>query len=137
MPTETLEEVLEHYGILGMRWGVRRSDKEIARANNTRLKKGKPVTVSKDAKEVSTARTKEKKDGIAALSNAELEMVNKRLNLETQYDRLTSERPKEITRGSKIAQGLLKEVGNMSANVARSEGQRILAAQVRKKLLGG
>lgn len=137
MPTETLDDILEHYGILGMRWGVRRSDDEIAKDNKRRLTKGKPVTISKDAAEVSKARSKEKEQGIASLSNEELDMVNRRLNLETQYDRLTSERPKEITAGKKIANGLLKELGSMFANVARKEAQRLLATQVRKKLIGG
>lgn len=136
MPTETLDEVLEHYGILGMRWGVRRSDEEIARDNQRRMKKGKKVTVSTDAAKVSKARSKEKEKGISSLTNQELEMVNRRLNLETQYDRLTADRPKELSTGQKVVRAILPELGNLGANVARSEGQRLLIKYLRKSVIG-
>lgn len=135
-----LNDLLAHYGILGMKWGVRRSDKEIAKANRRRLTKGEPVTVSEDAKKAAASATKAEKEGVQALSNDELKDLNNRLNLQQNYERLTApppEQPPEKSRGQKVAEGLLKEIGNATANVARNEGQRILAKQVRKKILGG
>ena len=101
--TQTLDEVLAHYGILGMRWGVRRTDAQLARARGERKKKGKPVTDTKVAKERAqkyspdAERTKEslkkaKKGGTKALSNQELKDLNERLNLEQNYNRLTTKK---------------------------------------------
>ena len=37
----SLEEALEHYGVMGMKWGVRRSDKQLARASKAVKKSAK------------------------------------------------------------------------------------------------
>jgi len=88
---QTLDEVLEHYGIKGMRWGVRRTPEQIDRARARRAKKGKPNTpVSEDAKEAATAQKKASEGGVSTLSNQELEQLNKRLNLEKNYKDLTA-----------------------------------------------
>lgn len=138
MSTETLDDVLEHYGIKGMRWGVRRSKKEIASDNQSRLEEGKKVTPSKDAKAAAKAAKKAEKKGVDALSNDELKMLNERLGLEKRYESLTfePEPAPEISRGRKIAVGLMGEAGKLGANVARQEAQRMLAEQVRKQIIG-
>lgn len=136
METQTFEETLKHYGILGMKWGVRRSDKEIARANRRRAAKGEPVTPSEDAKKALRSKAKAEESGVEALSNDELKELNERLNLESSYERLT-ESSTEVSTGKRVTQTLLKEAGQISGNIARSEAQRILAQQVRKKILGG
>lgn len=90
---ETIDDVLEHYGIKGMKWGVRRSDEQLARARGRRKEKGEPVTPTKksaDAKKAAAAKDIAKKEGVGALSNDQLQDLNKRLNLEQQYSKLTT-----------------------------------------------
>jgi hypothetical protein len=101
MATEqTLDDVLEHYGIKGMKWGVRRTREQIARARGKRIEKGKPVTpVSEDAKRARASAEKVQKEGVSSLSNQELQQLNKRLNLERNYSDLTT--PKKKGEGGK------------------------------------
>jgi hypothetical protein len=64
------EEVLAHFGVRGMRWGVRRD--------------GTSGQVSSDHK---NARMLQRK-GVAALNNQQLKTVNERLNLEQNFNRM-------------------------------------------------
>lgn len=120
---ETLDEVLAHYGILGMKWGVRRSDRQLARARGRRKETGKPVTPTKkakreaarseDAKAADEAKKKAKKSGPSALSNQELQQLNTRLNLEQQYNKLAGQR--QSSAGATFARDLLINVGKQQA----------------------
>lgn len=48
----SLEEALEHYGVLGMKWGVRRSDEELSRAKKKKaLKKAKAELTPSEIKD--------------------------------------------------------------------------------------
>ena len=69
---------LKHFGVLGMKWGVRRG-----RNVSSRFGKNKNSTKgwSEDAKE--TGRLKKKK--VSQLTNAELQKLNTRMNLENNY----------------------------------------------------
>lgn len=88
-------EFLSHYGVKGMRWGVRKSDSptEVAISTNqarftgkTKLKAegGTKQPASKDAVKVATQKQKLKKSGAAALSDQELRDIITRTQLETQ-----------------------------------------------------
>lgn len=90
---------LQHHGILGMRWGVRRR-----RGPEGRVK-SKIESKSTERMTVETLRQK----SIAAMTNQELKALNERLNLERQYKDLTS---KDISFGKKIVNNVLKRVGN-------------------------
>lgn len=79
---------LYHHGILGMKWGVRRSPEQLARARG----KTRQDTRSDDAKTVSSI----KKKKVSEMSNAELKKVNERMQLEQNYSRLN---PSSIKRG--------------------------------------
>lgn len=113
---KAVEEFLEHHGVKGMRWGVRRSfgggrssgsgpkslgpvkmggkapwhspPPKKSEASKGRLGKGKsPKIVSEEAKQLHAIRLKVKKNGIHSLSNKELETVNKRLELQSKYQK--------------------------------------------------
>lgn len=80
---------ISHYGVKGMHWGVRRGDS----SGGGSAPAAKPVPkprMSEDAKAVEKAFGKIDRGGTNALSNHELQGVVTRLNLEQQFDRLTS-----------------------------------------------
>ena len=80
------EEELMHYGVLGMRWGVRRASKRSGGS-----KKGKKKKASQQPQ------TKRR------MSNKELQSRVKRMKLEKQYRELTSELiPKEKSKIEKL-----------------------------------
>lgn len=77
---------LQHYGVLGMKWGVRRSKSRSGKKRDRRS------TWSDDAK--TTAQLKKKKP--SELSNAELKKLNERIQLEQSYSRLN---PSKVKKG--------------------------------------
>lgn len=80
------EEELMHYGVMGMRWGVRRASKRSGGS-----KKGKKKKASQQQQQK------------RRMSNKELQSRVKRMKLEKQYRELTSELiPKEKSKIEKL-----------------------------------
>lgn len=80
----TLDQVLAHYGVKGMHWGVRGG-------------KGTPTAAhpsSADAQSTDASKAKIQSGGTKALSTKELQELVTRLNLEQQYSKLTAEKNK-------------------------------------------
>lgn len=75
--SETLDEVLAHHGIKGMKWGVRRKNPS-----------GEPP--SEDAAKANASRAKAKTSSTDVLSDEELRKLVNRMNLEQQYADLTA-----------------------------------------------
>lgn len=115
-----LDDILAHYGIKGMRWGVRRSRAELDRAAGRRVAKGKPVTKTKasaDAIRAAQLKKTAKKQGTKVLSNNELKELNTRIQLEQQY--------KNLNKGKKLS----KEQQKMIADIVGA-GAGVIAANV-------
>lgn len=94
---------LKHYGVLGMKWGVRKDRSK----GSTRKRKSKS-TVSADYK---TAKAL-KKRGTKNLSNEEMRKVIERMNLEKQYKNLSK---RELTSGEKWARRVLAGIATVYA----------------------
>lgn len=105
----TVEDVLEHYGIKGMRWGQRSAPpaavapsatSRVPHGNKRKTKVdvqgGENHPAHEDAIKVAEARVKLHKSGPAALSNNELRDVATRLQLENQVSVLTSSKGKQF-----------------------------------------
>jgi len=86
--------IVEHTGVKGMHWGVRKS--------TSGSKPAKPM--STDAKKVAKLKAKP----ASALSNKQLKEANERLNLESNYKRLN---PSKVGQGRKVASEILATVG--------------------------
>lgn len=90
---------LQHHGVKGMKWGVRKDRKG---GGLFKRKQIDPETQSDDYK---TSQTLKKKH-ISQMSNKELQSLNQRLQLEQQYANLTQKKSK----GKEIATAILTEV---------------------------
>lgn len=87
MDSANSNDTLAHYGVKGMKWGVRRSQAELDRAANRR-------SGSEDYQRTRAAKKKIRRGSTKNLSNDELRDLVNRMNLEQQYNRLTSKSSK-------------------------------------------
>lgn len=107
---DTAEEVLAHFGIRGMKWGVRRQ-------------RGPSGTVggptAPDAARAKEVKSTVRKFGLSAASNEDLKLLNERVKLETKYHELFPNKPgtgRRMARvGAQLAQKILLEVGENQA----------------------
>lgn len=100
---------LQHHGILGMKWGVRRyqnEDGSLTRAGKRRYSDGEGGT--NDTKEHDDYVNAHSKKRLEEYSTKELQAVVQRINLENQYNKLKYE---EKTKGRKTVANILGGVG--------------------------
>lgn len=122
------EQALVHYGILGMKWGVRRSKAELARA------RGKKTSDSGDDSDDKKQTTAKRSKSISEMSDDELRKTVQRLQLEKQYRDLS---PKQVSAGQKIVDKILKDVvvpaaTEVGRNLLKEEFGK-LAKEIQKK----
>ena len=135
-----LELTLAHYGIKGMRWGVRRSqtarktvpdDEPVTLVRNQKTggidaKGGRGHAMSEDAKQAAALRQKAKASGSVALTNQEMKALIDRLNLETNYRKAIANNAPPKTKGEKFIEGGIKFLqGELKVEVnARMQGKQ-------------
>lgn len=125
-------EYLAHYGVKGMRWGVRKKDRQSSTDSGPK---------STDAKTARDHRATVKKSGTDALSNKELQELVTRLNLEQQYSKLnaqTTTAGKRFVNGSKnmgksLAKELVKEYAKQGAKTGVKVVQEFLKEKIKKE----
>ena len=92
--------ILQHHGILGQRWGVRRTESKLAR--------GSKGTAS--SKKVSAKETEKSK--IKSMSDAELRQKINRIQMERQYSQLSK---KDISAGQKFVSDVFTNAAKQTA----------------------
>jgi hypothetical protein len=113
-----IEDILEHHGIKGQHWGVRRKNPSGASPS------------SDDHERVSALRTQRKSGGTRTLSNKELQDLITRLNLERQVKQLDPT-AKEAVVG--FLGGLLKDTGKQQVSRAVNDAAAKQVAGALKK----
>lgn len=90
---------LYHYGVLGMRWGVRRYQNKNGSLTNAGKKRyNQDENVHEDYKKAHSSKS------VKSMSNQELREANNRLQLENTYSNLTK---KKVSAGKKFVTGVL------------------------------
>lgn len=133
---KVVNDILDHSGVKGMKWGVRRkatvgaqevivSDKRIGKGIKTSGGKGHPA--SAEAINVRKIGQVGKKSGITSLSNKQLQEYNQRMNLEQQAKRLAYQ---DKSAGKRFIQTILLRRG---PGVAEAGAKTALNSSYAKK----
>lgn len=116
---------LYHWGIKGMKWGVRRSEAQLARARGEKTEE-----VHEDYANAHS------KKSVKSMSNAELKARNNRLQMEQQYSNLT----KSTSAGKKFVTGVLISAGTAVATGIATKymksGAEYVEGKLKEKLKG-
>lgn len=118
----TLDDTLAHFGIKGMKWGVRRSSTQGGSS-------------SEDHDNAAAAKAKASKGGAKALSNKELQDLVTRINLEQQYSKLVppSKSTVVLKKGGEIVGNILLGVGKQQASrIANDQATKLIASILKK-----
>lgn len=113
---------LYHYGVLGMRWGVRRS-KSGSSGSSKRSKRSKPVIDPSYKK----AHAKRK---LKYTSDSELREINNRLNAERQYRDLTRTKSK----GKAAVDAFVSTAGTVAAVMGAYNTYKKYGGPILKKI---
>lgn len=98
---DPVTEHLEHYGIKGMRWGVRRPTG----------KNGRVSSVKKSSVDFRTTKDLRKRPA-HTLTNMQLKKVNERMQLESKFSQMN---PSKIAKGQRMVKGVLATAGTVTA----------------------
>ena len=97
-----VENILEHHGVLGMRWGFRKGPD----GSYGFGRKNPKLPPSEDAQNAATLKSHVKTSGVQSLSNTELQALVSRMNLESQFAKLSA-RPSRVDKGQKKIKTIL------------------------------
>lgn len=99
-----VESELYHYGIKGMKWGVRRTEAQLARARGK--KQSSSTEEHEDYKKAHDSKS------VKSMSDTELRNRLNRLQMEQQYSRLN---PGTVSKGKNTVNKILKTAGTVAA----------------------
>lgn len=127
---------LEHHGIKGMKWGVRRRDgSDGDSGTNPTTKKGGSSdsdAVKTDAQKAREIHAKARRQGIGNLSNEEMQTLVTRMTLEAKYSQITKQQG-TINRGREFVNRQLKtgKTVNELISFANSPAGNLIASAIR------
>jgi hypothetical protein len=129
------DDFFAHYGVKGMKWGVRKNEARLLPGASTSMKVGRAAgnavarrrkkssssePASEDFSRATDLHSRAKSHGTRVLTNAEMRKVIERMNLEKQYSELNvgegrAGSSKARKEGTKFVTGVLKNVGQQVA----------------------
>ena len=131
---DELDDILEHYGVKGMKWGKRKARVPVVTKVSVQATPGRKVKTSggtgqkahPDAVTAAISRQKANKSSVDSLSNQELQALVKRMNLEQQYSQL------KINRQSPAKKFVMSLIGDVGKQQSRSVANQYASQQVAK-----
>jgi hypothetical protein len=133
---EIVDDVLAHYGVKGMKWGVRRRSGPTTVVVTDKRKKirtsgGKGLPAHPDAIPARVVGQKARKSGLKALSDDELQAYARRMNLEQNVQRLQYQNA-PIAR--KFALSIVGKTGQQQAEQVANQVATKQVAKLMKKI---
>lgn len=114
---ERLDNILMHYGVKGMKWGVRRTPAQLGHRPSSRRRKSSATAkgrkrLSGMTKKKVTKKTVTRRKKAAEFSDEDLERAIKRLNLEKQYNDLVRSvsAQEQAVKGKKFSQMVADDI---------------------------
>jgi hypothetical protein len=122
--TEVGKDFVDHSGVKGMKWGVRRSESELGRASGAKDGDAKPKKAA--SKKESSTNSRNPTKSFRDMSDKELKAYVGRLNMEQQYARMqpTPWTRKAVKFVSDIAVGAVKQqlTNQLSSEIGKQLG---------------
>ena len=132
-----MDNELRHYGILGMKWGVRRTEAQLARARGKVSELEDKLNKKTGGKSSSSStNTVPKKKSIKDMSDEELNAKIRRLQMEKQLSDLTKTETKKISKGRSFVMDVLEKSGKNIATQAVTYGLGIAVNKAFAKAAG-
>lgn len=139
-------EDLKHYGVKGMRWGIRKSDRvptgvalTTQPGRKVKAKGGKFEAPSEDAKRTAIQKQKAKSSSTDSLSNTELKQMIERMQLEANYKRLAQQESgaeliKKLLLDPKYRNRQVESISELSMPVRKGAGMGIAGATIGRSI---
>ena len=132
------DEELMHYGVKGMKWGVRRSQRQLDRAAGRKPSKSTTKRVNKisqklEKKKAALEKKERKKNPTKGMSDTELRETLNRMQMERQYTQLTKT---EKSNGRKAAETIFVATATTSAASLVKSGYKKAGEKVFNMLSG-
>lgn len=147
---ESENDELMHYGVKGMKWGVRRkrylskARSKVRKLKRDRVKKKEAQKAERAASKAAKKTSEQsKRKPVSEMSDEELNAAIKRMQLERQYKQLHAENNPSSDRGKKFVVNVLEKSGEQLATqvvnhygaqaLNKAIGEEVIFANNRKK----